>query len=221
MRIHRWAVASLSVCLLIAALICGGCQKADEGKKEADKNAAADQSPAEEPAPPKPVEPPPKPTIPPSTFTQQQAQTNILNVGDAMPNAALRDIYGQPLELHSLFGKKLTVICFWNCKGTSGLQAISELEKYIAKPYAAKGVAVIGINRGDLPQTIKEKVDLAVVKFPILQDPTGAYFNKVATEKLPRVYLLDASGIIIKFDTEYSRSMRRDLIQGIDVALEK
>ena len=218
MRIHRWAVASLPVCLLIAALICGGCQKADEGKKDADKNAAADQSPVEEPTP---REPPPKPTISPSTFTQQQAQTNILSVGDAMPNAALRDIHGRPVELHSLFGKKLTVICFWSSKGTSGLQAISELEKYIAKPYAAKGVAVIGINRGDLPQTIKEKVDLAGAKFPILQDPIGAYFNKVATEKLPRVYLLDAGGKILKFDTEYSRSMRRDLIQGIDVALEK
>ncbi len=218
MRIHRWAVASLSVCLPIATLICGGCQKADEGKKEADENAAADQSLVEEPTPPEPT---PKPTIPPSTFTKQQADTNILNVGDAMPNAALRDIYGRPLELHSLFGKKLTVICFWSCKGTSGQQAISELEKYIAKPYAAKGVAVIGINQGDSPQTIKEKVDLAVVKFPILQDPTGAYFNKVALQTLPRVYLLDASGIIIKFDTEYSRSMRRDLIQGIDVALEK
>ena len=221
MKIHRWAVASLPVCLLIATLVCGGCQKAEEGKKEADKNAAADQSPVEEPAPPKPVEPPPKRIIPPSTFTRQQAQTNILNVGDAMPNAALRDIYGRPVELHSLFGKKLTVICFWSSKGTSGLQAISELEKYIAEPYAEKDVAVIGINRGDLPQTIKEKVDLAGAKFPILQDPIGAYFKKVATEKLPRVYLLDASGKIIKFDTEYSRSMRRDLIQGIDVALEK
>ncbi len=221
MKIHLSIRPSLPACLLLAALISGGCQKADEGKKEAHKNAAANSSPVEHPTPPEPVEPPPKPTIRKTTFTQQQADTNLLNVGDAMPNAALQDMAGRPVELHSLFGKKLTVVCFWSGEGTSSLQAISELEKYIAKPYAEKGVAVVGINRGDSPQTIKDKVDVAAAKFPILQDPAGEYFKKVATATLPRVYLLDAGGKILLFDIQYSRSIRRDLIQGIDVALGK
>ncbi len=221
MKINSCTFPSLLVSLLIATLISAGCQKADDGKKEADKNAAAKSARVEDVAPSKPVEPPPKPTIPKSTFTEQQAKTNVLNVGDAVPNAALQDTAGRPIELHSLFGPKLTVVCFWNSEGTSGLQAISELQKYIAKPYAAKGVSVIGINRGDPPQAINEKVNLAAAKFPILQDPGGDYFKKVATETLPRIYLLDAGGKILWFDTEYSRGTRRDLEQGIDVALDK
>lgn len=216
MKINRCTFPSLLVSLLIAVLISAGCQKADDGQKEADKNAAAADV-----APSKPVEPPPKPTIPKTTFTEQRAITNILNVGDAMPNAAMQDTAGRPVELHSLFGPKLTVVCFWNSAGTSGLQAISELQKYIAKPYAEKGVTVIGINQGDPPQTINEKVNLAAAKFPILQDAGGAYFKKVATETLPRIYLLDAGGKILWFDTEYSRGTRRDLEQGINVALGK
>ena len=221
MKINPCTFPLLSVCLLIGTLISTGCQKADEVKKDADKSAAANPAPAEEAAPPKAVEPPPKPTIPETTFSEQKAKTNVLNVGDAMPNAALPDVAGRPVELHSLFGKKLTVVCFWNSEGTSGPQALSELDKYIAKPYAPKGVAVIGINQGDPPRAIQEKVNLAEAQFPILQDPVGNYFKKVAASMLPRIYLLDAGGKILWFDAEYSRGTRRDLEQGIDAALDK
>ena len=221
MEINQRVLPSLLASLLIVTLISTGCQKADEGKKDAGKNAAAKAANIEEGAPPKAVEPPPEATIPKTTFAEQQAKTNLLNVGDTMPNAALQDLAGRPIELHSLFGPKLTVVCFWNGEGTSGLQAISELQKYVVKPYAEKGVAVIGINWGDPTQTIKEKVDLAAAKFAILQDPNGEYFKEIATAMVPRVYLLDAGGKILWFDTEYSRSMRRDLLQGIDVALGK
>jgi hypothetical protein len=211
MKNHRSTIQSLLFGLLIVVLICGGCQKTEEGEKEADETAAAQTVTAEEPTPPKPVEPPPKPVIPKAKFTEQLKETNLLKVGDVMPNAELRDMSGS---------YKLTVICFWDSEGTSGLQAISELEKYIVEPYAEKGVAVIGINPRDQQWTIKEKAKLAEAKFPMLQDD-GAYFNKVATEMLPRVYLIDSNGKILWFDTEYSRTMRRDLTQGIDAALEK
>ena len=221
MKINPCTFPSLLACLLIGAVILTGCQKADEVKKESDKSAVPKHAPLAEEAPPKAVEPPPKPVIPETSFSEEKAKTNILNVSDVMPNAALPDMAGKPVELHSLFGDKLTVVCFWNGEGTSGPQALSELDKYIAKPYAPKGVAVIGINLGDPPQAIKEKVDLAEAKFPILQDPAGNYFKKVATSMLPRIYLLDADGKILWFDAEYSRGTRRDLEQGIDAALGK
>lgn len=221
MKTNNSAILSLLVGLLIVTLISGGCKKSDESKKDTAKNAAAKPAPVAEPTTPKAVEPPPKPTMPKTTFTEMRTKTNLVNVGDAMPNAALQDLGGQPVELRSLFGPKLTVVCFWNGQGTSNLQALSELEKYIAQIYGQKGVAVIGINQGDQPQVIKEKVKLAAAKFPILQDPAGDYFKKVATETLPRIYLLDASGKILWFDTEYSRGTRRDLEQGIEVTLDK
>ena len=57
---------------------------------------------------------------------------------------------------------------------------------------------MIGINPSDPPRAINEQVNLSEVEFAILQDPAGKYFSKVAAETLPRVYLLDADGKIIK-----------------------
>jgi hypothetical protein len=61
-----------------------------------------------------------------------------------------------------------------------------------------------------------QKVD---AKFDNLLDSNGALFAKVATENIPRTYLLDSQGKILWFDWEYSRSTRRDLERGIKFVL--
>ena len=55
--------------------------------------------------------------------------------------------------------------------------------------------------------------------FPVLLDPQGAYFAKIAQSKLPRMYLLDSEGKIVWFDLEYSRSSKRELHQIIRLKL--
>jgi hypothetical protein len=49
----------------------------------------------------------------------------------------------------------------------------------------------------------------------MLLDAEGKALDAVATEKLPRTYLLDASGQILWFDIEYSESTRRELKNAI------
>ena len=223
MENDRSSLISLLTLVMAAALFCTGCPKPDDAKKKGDalerKAAVSKTDEAASVKPVKPVEPPPKPTIPEVALTEDNADTCVIKVGGTIPNAALVDLAGRPVELKSLFGKKLTVICFWNGSQTSGLQAIQELQKYIADQYASKGVNVIGINIGDAQPAVSKQVALAEVKYPVLLDPQGEYFSKVATKMLPRVYLLDENGKVLWFDIEYSRSMRRDLQQGIQVVL--
>jgi hypothetical protein len=68
---------------------------------------------------------------------------------------------------------------------------------------------------------VKQVVQQAGAGFPILLDADGAYFARVATDKAPRTYLIDAQGQILWFDVEYSRGTRRDLLAAIEVALSK
>ena len=225
---YRTGLLSLLALLMFAAAACIGCQKADEDKKNNNKSTFEDVAAklpsgddAETAKPLKAPEPPPEPTIPDVALTEKDADASLVKVGDAMPGDTLQDLNGKHVELHSLLGEKLSVICFWNGSQTSGLQAIQELGKYVAVPYAENGVAVIGINVGDTPQVAKEKAALAKAEFPILLDGESSYFKKVAAETLPRVYLLDADGKVLWFDIGYSRSMRRDLLQGIDFTLAK
>ena len=50
-----------------------------------------------------------------------------------------------------------------------------------------------------------------------LIDADATYFKSVATEKLPRTYLLDQEGKILWFDIEYSQSTYRELLKTLDV----
>jgi len=111
------------------------------------------------------------------------------------------------------------VVVFWNSSNIYSVEEIRDLGKGIAQDYAEKGLRVVAVNEGDNPRINMEKFKSTGATFQNLLDLDGLYFAKIATEELPRTYLLDADGKILWFDTEYSRSTRRDLLQAIQVAL--
>lgn len=180
---------------------------------------AAKSSGAGAKAPKKVEPPPPPPTIPKVTMAETDLATCLVRVGDTMPNGELTGLDGKKVPLQSLYGKKLTVVVFWTGKNMYALQQLQDLEADVVKPYAEKGVAVIGIDEGEDAKAAKDNLETAGATFPNFLDPDGACLAKVAKGRLPRTYLLDAKGKILWFDIEYSRSTRRDLQQGIKVAL--
>ena len=224
---------TLSAACLVA--LCLGCRPgANDGSPERSQTAPAQQAgdngePADAPTdvqptdvqPAEPKPPPPKPTIPEVKLSEQDAAMCMVHVGDLLPEGTLADTEGEQHELRSLRGEKLTVVCFWKAELTQALEELRQLGVHVVEPYAEKGVRVVGINVADSPDVAREKLRLAETKFTNLLDPDGEYFHKVATEKLPRTYLLDAEGKILWFDVEYSRSTRRDLLQAIQAALSE
>jgi len=163
-----------------------------------------------------PPQPPPKPIMPQVKLTEALEATCLVKVDDLLPEGTLADLGGRALDVRTKLSPKLTVLCFW--KGDD-LYALEQLEKHVAGPYARKGVGVVGINQKDWPSVVRRKLQAAEVTFPCLLDPRGAYFAKIATEGLPRIYLVDGQGKILWFDTEYSRGSERDLLQAIEYVL--
>jgi peroxiredoxin len=172
----------------------------------------------------KPPTPPPPLTIPKVGLTDSLRATCLVTVGDLMPNGELASADGNKVALESQLGEKYTVVFFWS-EGASNYArlaanaALHDLQTDIAEPYAAKGIKVLGINVSDKPQSVGPELERNGVKIPVYFDPDGAYFSKVAKTLLPRVYLLDSSGKIVWFDTEYSQSTRRNLAMAVKVVL--
>ena len=171
-----------------------------------------------------PTEDPPQPAKMPGVFlsVEQLKSCRVLD-GDVMPDAELPDLDGKPQPLSNLRGQKLTVLCLWKCGETDvgrlkALEILGDLQD-LAEAYLEKGVRVIGINEGDPPEAVRICVADAKATFPNLLDPDGAFFEKVATERLPRVYLLDPEAKILWFDLEFSPTTRRNLKKGIRVEL--
>ncbi|MGW8257214.1 MAG: peroxiredoxin family protein [Thermoguttaceae bacterium] len=167
--------------------------------------------------------PPPPLTIPKVGLTDALRETCLVFVGDEMPTGTVLSSGGEKVSLPSHYGEKLTVLFFWTKGATPYAQqllhsALRDLQTAVAEPFQTKGVKLIGIFLGS-PQTADTQLEESGAKFANYFDPEGSFFTQVAKEKLPRIYLLDHSGKILWFDTEYSRSSQRNLLQAIKVAL--
>ncbi len=220
----------LAVSLMVGWLGCKQAKTADDSEHSGGKGVADGAQAADRPTPGRkptqPQKPPPPPTIPPVELGDTLRATCLVEVGHTMPDAQLRDLNGTVHALRRLYGEKLTVVFFWSGQGPSAIQELADLGTDIAEPYAEKGVRVVAVNVRDTDEDVRKSIDLAGATIPVLLDPAGSFFSKVATEKVPRTYLLQTTqdaegnlqGKILWFDVEYSRSTRRNLKQAIQVA---
>lgn len=208
---------------VLFAALAGGCRKTGTPPIAKDKPAPKVKISLQDPSPPTPPAgkppspepaPPPEPKIPKVALTEKLRETCRVKVGDPLPDSTtLAGLEGKPLR--GLFGAKATVVLFWNTANPYALQALEDLGRDVAATCDAKGIVVIGINVKDSAEAADKAVQSAGVKYPQLRDPQGEYFGQVASEGLPRLYLLDAAGNIVWFDVQYQESTRQDLLQAL------
>jgi peroxiredoxin len=148
-------------------------------------------------------------------LSDQHAAICKIKVGDSFPNLELPDTAGQPRTLTELYGSKLTLVVFWDQTQPTALEELSDLNRYHLPRFGEKGLAVVAVNCGDGPTEAAELAKAAGATYPVLIDAGRQAFSQVASDKLPRSYLLDPSGKVIWFDLEYSPTTRRDLAVAI------
>ncbi len=159
------------------------------------------------------------PSMPRVAMSQQHAATCLVNVGQTMPEVALKDLEGRPQQLSKLLGERLTVVVVWSSAEIHSPIELNDLAVEVASPMAARGVRVVGVNERDGAETARKTAEAAGVDFPILLDGDGKFFAQLATERLPRTYLVDGAGKVLWLDIEYSRITHHDLRQAIRFVL--
>lgn len=178
--------------------------------------AAASDPSAEVPEPQEP-----QLTLPPIHLSEQHQETCIVKQGDTLPNFQLRDPEGKSHALHSLFGDRFTVVCFWSGKLPAAVQQLQDTGPEIIDVFSDQGLAVVSINFGQSANEVRRITQQTGFPAPVLLDPDGAALAQVATRYLPRTYLLDSEGKVVWFDQEYSPSTRRHLKQAIEYSLAR
>lgn len=149
-------------------------------------------------------------------LSSHHAATCQVKVGDPFPRFNVQTLDGQITNLADHLGSPLTVVVFWNRLHVPAVEQVCRLDQEITRPFASKGLEAIAINVNDSIEDAQGLLQVISHEFLTLLDPTGDAFRQVASEGLPRTYLLDAQGTILWFDLEYSRSMRRDLQRAIE-----
>lgn len=160
------------------------------------------------------------PEIPKLSITDRE--TCIVFQGDPIPAATLPDLDGNSHRLQDLLGDKVTVILFWSSGDKRAVRALGyagEKVPEFRKPHTEKEARLIGINVGDSPEAARKAVQSEGVEFINLLDEDASLFHHVATEGLPRVYLVDAEGKILWLEDQYRTTTEDALRQAMGAVL--
>jgi peroxiredoxin len=139
----------------------------------------------------------------------------LIKPGDAMPAIQLANESGKLARLQDGFGDALTVVLFWNSRLAFAREQYRRLAYEVVEPFGGLGVKVVAINTGDDPKGVAQLMIKSGGPLINLFDRDGRALAMVASDKLPRTYLLDASGRVVWMDLEYSRGTRRELTNAI------
>lgn len=235
---RKWTTGWGAQGFLVLALAMLGCSP----ERPSEPPAAPSGPVAPSPEPPKesPAEPQPKQPIPievPETLKQLEPQPTVIpevqlsaalkatckiGVGDSLPEASLSTADGKTASLGQLRGEAATVVFFWAAGDTEtskkiAASALADIQADAVSAYGPKAVNAVAVNQRDSAEKVAEILAQAKIGFLVLMDPDGGYFAQVATERLPRVYVLDRQGKIVWFDVEYSETTRRILKEVLRV----
>ncbi|NLS96061.1 MAG: TlpA family protein disulfide reductase [Planctomycetaceae bacterium] len=235
----KWLMRMGAMVLAAVVLTVTGCPPKSEEKPPAGAIPDSLQPPSPARPSPEPVEKEPTPidvsetleklepkteSIPETKLTKAQRDTCLVWVGDALPAGEVAKLDGEKVSLADLLGKKGSVVIFWSA-GSSEIaeklaaQALADLQGDAQAAFGDKGLAVIAINPKDPVDKVKEVLGTAKVDYPVLLDDGGSLFAKVASEGLPRVYVLDEAGKIAWLDIEFSEVTRETLKRTLPVVL--
>ena len=226
--------------LALLVLIVGmtGCPAQDDADPNAKPPVAVTVPPSIGAPDPEPIEKVPTPIESPETIAKIDAepttipevqlpetleQTLVVKLGDTLPEGELPDLTDEAMAVQAAQGKAASVVLFWTI-GESEIAAktiamtLADLQADAMDAYADRGLQVIAINVKNSAEEVRELLGDLELSYPILLDD-GGYFAQVATEKLPRVYVLDDEGKIVWFDLEFSEPTRRTLKETLQVML--
>jgi peroxiredoxin len=156
---------------------------------------------------------------------QSQTQAvSTLTVGAAAPEFELKDLSGQPHALKNYRGK-LTVITFLSARCPIS-NAYKDRVKALAEDYVKQGVAFLGINASaDEPlDEVRAHAEQNNFSFTILKDEGNIVADAYAAERTPKVYVIDAEGVLRyqgRIDSSHNPRLvkRQDLRAALDELL--
>jgi peroxiredoxin len=118
-------------------------------------------------------------------------------IGDKLDAFTLKDASGKDVNLANYKDKKALVLIFMATRCPVS-NAYNSRMAALAQTYAAKGVAVVGVNanREETPEEISEHAQKNGLAFPILKDTGNVYADRFGAQVTPEAYVYDQGGIL-------------------------
>lgn len=145
---------------------------------------------------------------------QAVALSSLTKVGEIAPEFSVVADDGSAVESDNLRGKVVVLNFFATWCGPC-LQELPHLDELWNEFGENKKFAMIAIGREETPQSVADFKSRRRLTLPMAADPDRTVYNRYATERIPRTYLIARDGTIVYQTVGFSALERPDEIQKI------
>ena len=146
--------------------------------------------------------------------------TTIVKEGAQAPDFTVEMFDGTKVTLSELKGK-VVLVNFWATWCPPCRNELARVEKEIIERFKGQEFVFLPISRGESKEKVAEFRNKMGYTFPMGLDTTQAIFKKYATNYIPRNFLVDREGKVVKASVGYDDAEFAALVKLIEKEIKK
>ena len=189
----------LVILLALIAVVCVALWYADKVEREG-KAAAAAEQPADEAA--------------------EAAAATLAGEGTEAPDFTVEMIDGSKVALSELRGK-VVLLNFWATWCPPCRQELTRVQQQVIDRFAGEEFVFLPISRGEERAAVEAFRAKTGYAFPMGLDTDETIYKRYATRFIPRNFLIDRTGRVVKATVGYDDEEFAELLRAADAEIQQ
>ena len=189
----------LVILLALIAVVCVALWYADKVEREG-KAAAAAEQPADEAA--------------------EAAAATLAGEGTEAPDFTVEMIDGSKVALSELRGK-VVLLNFWATWCPRCREELSHVQQQVIDRFAGEEFVFLPISRGEERAAVEAFRAKTGYAFPMGLDTDETIYKRYATRFIPRNFLIDRTGRVVKATVGYDDEEFAELLRAADAEIQQ
>ena len=149
-----------------------------------------------------------------------QEQATLVKSGEVAPDFSVTMFDGSTIKLSDLKGK-VVLLNFWATWCPPCRAELARVQKDIINRFKGKPFVFLPVSRGDSREAVEAFRNKMGYTFPMGLDSDSTLYRKYAKTYIPRNFLIDKSGRVVKASVGYNAEEFDELIKLIDKTIKK
>ncbi len=150
----------------------------------------------------------------------EAAAATLAKEGAEAPDFTVEMIDGSKIALHELRGK-VVLLNFWATWCPPCREELSRVQQQIIDRFAGEEFVFLPISRGEERAAVEAFRAKTGYAFPMGLDPDETIYKRYAARFIPRNFLIDRTGRVVKAATGYDEAEFAELVRTIDAEIQR